>query len=256
MFGFVREGFVLVVKICLNVSVPYIFIYKDMNIFIIALSGRSVNSIGNVIVFFLHCIRIYGWMVFSFFTAWFLNQYHSSVSFNHNYSGTWLSFQINIACFYHLRGILPWQSKSRNISFSVSHIKMTRWFWLFCCISFIVYRLRIRIWIWLLSEMPFVYFHFVNANSSQVYRPQGSSLQMSCNYMRCMVNAYWQLKISNTLLILDMFMFWLPMHSHEGWPWRKIYVCLNLKLTCELGIVKSCWVEHSSHWKKKTSWAH
>lgn len=38
------HGFVLVVKICLNLSVPYIFIYKDVNIFI---SGRSVGSIGN-----------------------------------------------------------------------------------------------------------------------------------------------------------------------------------------------------------------
>lgn len=47
------HGFVLIVKNCLNVSVPYIFIYiKDMNIFISALSGRSVDSIGNVTVFF------------------------------------------------------------------------------------------------------------------------------------------------------------------------------------------------------------
>lgn len=47
--------------------VPNIFIYKDMNIFISALSGRSVDSIGNVIVFFFICIKIYCWMVFSFF---------------------------------------------------------------------------------------------------------------------------------------------------------------------------------------------
>lgn len=82
------HGFVLVVKICLNVPVPYIFIYiKDMNIFISALSGRSVDSIGNVTVFFLYCIKIYCWMVFFFFTvSFFLNEYHRFVSFNHNYS--------------------------------------------------------------------------------------------------------------------------------------------------------------------------
>lgn len=114
---------------------------------------------------------------FPFFTVWFLNQYHSFVSFNHIFSDTWLSFQINIACFYHLKGILPWQSKSRNISFSVSHIKMTWWFWLFFLLyflCFLFFRLRIRIWVWLLSEMPFAYIQFVNANPSQVYRPQAT----------------------------------------------------------------------------------
>lgn len=57
------HGFVLVVKICLNLSVPYIFIYKDVNIFI---SGGSVGSIGNGIDFFLYCIKIYCWMVYIF----------------------------------------------------------------------------------------------------------------------------------------------------------------------------------------------
>lgn len=31
---------------------------------------------------------IAGWYTFSFFTDWFLNQYHSFFSFNHNYSDT------------------------------------------------------------------------------------------------------------------------------------------------------------------------
>lgn len=67
-------GFVLVVKICLNVSVPYVFIYKDMNIFIIVSSGRSVNSVGNVIVFSsLHKDLLLDG-IFLFFTVWFLNQ--------------------------------------------------------------------------------------------------------------------------------------------------------------------------------------
>lgn len=83
------HGFVLVVKICLNMSVPYIFIYKDVNIFISALNGRSVGSIGNGIVFFFIALRsIAGWYIFSFVTVWFLNQYHSFVSFNHTYSDT------------------------------------------------------------------------------------------------------------------------------------------------------------------------
>lgn len=52
------HGFVLVVKICLNVSVPYIFIYiKDMNIFISALSGRSVDSIGKCNFFFFSLLH-------------------------------------------------------------------------------------------------------------------------------------------------------------------------------------------------------
>lgn len=46
------HGFVLVVQICLNFSVPYIFIYKYVNIFISALSERSVGSIGNGFFFF------------------------------------------------------------------------------------------------------------------------------------------------------------------------------------------------------------
>lgn len=114
-------GFVLVVKISLTLSVPYIFIYKDMNIFISALSGRSVGSIGNEFsfVFFLALRSIAGWYIFSFFTVWFLNQYHSFVFFNHNYSDTWLSFQINIACFYHLR-VFCHDSKNLEISLWVS----------------------------------------------------------------------------------------------------------------------------------------
>lgn len=47
------HGFVLVVKNCLDLSVPYIFIYKDVNIFISALSGRSVGYIGHGLVFSL-----------------------------------------------------------------------------------------------------------------------------------------------------------------------------------------------------------
>lgn len=128
------------VWMCLS---PTFFIYKDVNIFISALSERSVGSIGNEIVF-LYCIMLYCWIVyiFLFFTVWFLNQYHSFVSFNHNYSDTWLSFQINITCFYHLRGILAIMSKSRNISFSLSHIKMTKLILTFCfipCLSFVVF---------------------------------------------------------------------------------------------------------------------
>ena len=45
------HGFVLVVKSCLNLSVPSIFIYKDMNIFISAISGQSVGSNGNGLFF-------------------------------------------------------------------------------------------------------------------------------------------------------------------------------------------------------------
>lgn len=100
---------------CKNGLSPYIFIYKDVNIFISALCGGSIGF------FFRSCIKIYCWMVyiFLFFIVWVLNLYHSFVCFNHNYSDTWLSFQMTIACFYHLRGILPWQSKFRNISFCV-----------------------------------------------------------------------------------------------------------------------------------------
>lgn len=59
------HGFVLVVKICLTLSVPYIFIYKDVNIFI---SGRSVGSIGNGNCFFFIASRSSaGWYVFFFF---------------------------------------------------------------------------------------------------------------------------------------------------------------------------------------------
>lgn len=241
-------------------SVPYIFIYKDVNIFISALNGRSVGSIGNGIVFFFIALRsIAGWYIFSFVTVWFLNQYHSFVSFNHTYSDTWLSFQINIACFYHLRGILPWKSKSRNISFWVSHIKMTSWFWLFfCCIfsiSCFFFRLRIRIWLRLLSEMPFAYIQFVNANPSQVYRPRGSVgnwvVAITCSAWTMCTGRWIHPKCRHFCICSWFDCPCIP--SKVDLEKRFMFAYLNLNQTCELGIGKSCWVDCSSDSEVKTS---
>lgn len=59
-------------------SVPYIFIHKDMNIFI---SGRSVGSIRNGICFLVSFASksIAGWYISFFLTNWFLNQFRSFV---------------------------------------------------------------------------------------------------------------------------------------------------------------------------------
>lgn len=122
---------------CKNLFVPYIFIYKDVNIFISALSGRSVGSIGNGIVCFLCCITIYCWMVyiFSIFTVWFLNQYHCYFFL---LQSQLLWYLIVFPDKYNL--LLPFKryfchdSQNLDISFSVSHIKTMSWFWL-CCFS-------------------------------------------------------------------------------------------------------------------------
>lgn len=119
-----------IVWICLSPTFLYIKTW-------IYLSVRWLNAVlvlleMEMFVFFIALRSIAGWYIFSFYYCLVLNQYHSFVSFNHNYSDTWLSSRIDIMCFYHLRVVfLPLQSKSRNISFTVSHIKTTSWFWLF-----------------------------------------------------------------------------------------------------------------------------
>lgn len=78
----------------------------------------------------LHWDLLLDGIYFPVFTVWFLNQYHIFISFNHNYSDTWLSSWMDTTCFYHF-SFLFFQSKSRKISFTVSYIKTTSWFWLF-----------------------------------------------------------------------------------------------------------------------------
>lgn len=53
----------------LNLSVPHIFIYKDINIFISALSRWSVGCKGNrfFFFFFLALRSIAGWYIYIFF---------------------------------------------------------------------------------------------------------------------------------------------------------------------------------------------
>lgn len=186
-----------------------------MNIFISALSGQSVGSIGNRIVFlfFLALRCIAGWYIFSFFTVSFLNQYHSFVSFNHSYSDTWLSFKINIVMentSYHWRGICH---DSRNLEIYHFQCHILKWqldFDFFCCIfsiSCFISRLMIRIWIWLLSEMPFSYIQFLNANPSEVYRPQGSIWKWVIAITCSAWTMYWQENTSKILPFLGMFFF-------------------------------------------------
>lgn len=62
------------------------------------------------------------------------------------------------------------------------------------------------------------------------------------NYMQCMDNDYWQVNTSRILSFLDFLCFYCP-----DIPFKvDLEKSLNLKQTCENGIVMSCWVDHNS----------
>lgn len=127
----------------------------------------------------------------------------------------------------------------------------------FCCIfsiSCFISRLMIRIWIWLLSEMPFSYIQFLNANPSEVYRPQGSIWKWVIAITCSAWTMYWQENTSKILPFLGMFFFFfdcphIPLKVDLGKKGLHT-VCLNLKQTCELRIIKSCWVDYNSDKRK------
>lgn len=149
-------------------------------------------------VFFIALRSIAGWYIFSFYYCLVLNQYHSFVSFNHNYSDTWLSSRIDTMCFYHLRVVFCHYSQNLEIYHLQCHILKRRVDFDF--FFFLVFRLRIRSWVWNLSEMPFSYFKFVKCQSITSVQAWGPNLEMgNLNYMQCMDCVNWQ---ENTSTIL------------------------------------------------------